>query len=141
MLAIKKAYAGEFRHFLSILRLAMLDNRLFVAFPKKKFTYLTILKQLQKQGFIESYEERPELVVVSLKQTYWKSSQLPLHAFSNIELMRCNKYKTGTVRQITQFYRTQGQFVECVLSTDNGVTSGLKALAIKTGGIPLFKIY
>jgi len=70
MLTIKKAYAGEFKHFLSILRLAMLDNRLFVTFPKKKFTYLTILQQLQKQGFIESYEERQELIIVSLKQSY-----------------------------------------------------------------------
>lgn len=123
------------------MRLAMLDNRLFVTFPKKKFTYLTILQQLQKQGFIESYEERQELIIVSLKQSYWKSAQLPLHAFSNIELMQCNKYKTSTVRQIIQFYRTQGQFVQCALSTDNGVISGLTALSIKKGGIPLFKIY
>jgi ribosomal protein S8 len=67
---IKKAYMGEFRHFLSILRLAVLDNRLFITFPKKKFNYLAILKQLQNQGFIESCEERGELIVVSLKQTY-----------------------------------------------------------------------
>ena len=67
---IKKAYQGEFKHLLSILRLAMLDNRSYVAFSKNKFSYSKILAMLQSFGFIEGYEERSEIIIVSIKQTY-----------------------------------------------------------------------
>lgn len=67
---IKKAYQGEFKHLLSILRLAVLDNRAYVAFPKKKFNYTGILRELRVAGFIESYEDRKEIIVIGLKQTY-----------------------------------------------------------------------
>lgn len=67
---IKKAYQGEFKHLLSILRLAVLDNRSYVAFSKKKFNYLALLSYLKTAGFIESYEQRKEIVVIGLKQTY-----------------------------------------------------------------------
>lgn len=67
---IKKAYQGEFKHLLSILRLAVLDNRVYVSFPKKKFNYTNILRELRFAGFIESYEDRKEIILISLKQTY-----------------------------------------------------------------------
>ena len=67
---IKKAYQGEFKHLLSILRLAILDDRTYVAFPKKKFNYSAILRTLRAAGFIESYEDRTEVLVIGLKQTY-----------------------------------------------------------------------
>jgi hypothetical protein len=67
---IKKAYQGEFRHLLAILRLAVLDNRTHVTFSKKKFKYLGILQALRAEGFIESYEDRKEIIVIGLKQTY-----------------------------------------------------------------------
>jgi hypothetical protein len=67
---IKKAYQGEFKHLLSILRAAVLDNRTYVAFPKKKFAYLPILRSLRTAGIIESYDERDEIVIIGLKQVY-----------------------------------------------------------------------
>ena len=67
---IKKAYQGEFKHLLSILRLAVLDDRTYVTFPKKKFSYSTILQSLRVAGFIESYEDRKEIIIIGLKQTY-----------------------------------------------------------------------
>jgi ribosomal protein S8 len=70
VLTIKKAHHGEFRNLLSSLRSAALDNRPYIAFPKKKFNYLFILKQLQGEGFIEGYENRGEILIVHLKQTY-----------------------------------------------------------------------
>ena len=67
---IKKAYQGEFKHLLSILRLAVLDDRTYVAFSKKKFNYTAILQPPRAAGFIESYEDRKEIVIIGLKQTY-----------------------------------------------------------------------
>jgi hypothetical protein len=67
---IKKAYLGEFRHLLSILRLAALDGRTYVAFPKRKANYISLLHQLRRAGFVESYEDRKEIIIINLKQTY-----------------------------------------------------------------------
>ena len=67
---IKKAYAGEFRYLLSILRLAGKDGRSYVAFPKRKFKYTAMLQQLCELGILENFEEREELLVINLKQTY-----------------------------------------------------------------------
>jgi hypothetical protein len=67
---IKKAYMGEFRHLLSILRMASKDNRCYVAFSKRKFRYTVMLQQLRQLGLIESFEERDELIIVNLKQIY-----------------------------------------------------------------------
>jgi ribosomal protein S8 len=67
---IINAYQGEFKHLLSILRLAVLDGRSYVTFPKKKFNYSSILRVLRTAGFIESYEDRKEIIIVGLKQTY-----------------------------------------------------------------------
>lgn len=67
---IKKAFQGEFRYLLSILRLAVLDNRSYVIFQKKKFNYFNILATLRTEGFIESFEDRGEIIVIGLKQIY-----------------------------------------------------------------------
>jgi len=69
-LTIKKAHHGEFKQVLAALRLATLDNRSFVAIPKKKLVYRSILGVLLRSGFIEGFEERGETIVINLKQTY-----------------------------------------------------------------------
>lgn len=138
---IKKAYQGEFKHLLSILRLAVLDNRSYVSFAKKKFNYTPILKLIHTEGFIESYEERQEIIIVSLKQTYWKSFQLPVHAFSDLEKVRMNKKSTATSKQLIKQQMRQGQVPHVSISTDRGAISAREAVSKKIGGMPLFKIY
>jgi len=138
---IKKAYQGEFKHLLSILRLAVLDNRSYVAFPKKKFNYTPILKLLHTEGFVESYEDRKEIIIISLKQTYWKSFQLPVHAFSSLEAVRMNKSMTASSKQLAKQNMRQGQIPHVSVSTDCGIMSSREAASKKVGGLPLFKIY
>lgn len=138
---IKKAYQGEFKHLLSILRLAVLDNRAYVAFSKKKFNYSPILKLLHSEGFIESYEDRKEIVIVNLKQTYWKCFQLPIHAFSTLENVRMNRRMTASSKQIVKQNLREGQFPHLSVSTDKGIMSGREAARKNLGGMPLFRIY
>lgn len=138
---IKKAYQGEFKHLLSILRLAVLDNRSYVAFPKNKFNYLAILKLLHSEGFIESYEDRKEILIINLKQTYWKSFQLPVHAFSSLEKVHISKSSTATAKQLARLSVRQGQIPGVVISTDRGIAPLRSAVSKKIGGMPLFKIY
>jgi len=138
---IKKAYQGEFKHLLSILRLAMLDNRAYVAFPKKKFDYSPVLKLLHDEGFVESYEDRKEIVIINLKQMYWKSFQSPVHPFSSLEGARINKRMTASSKQLLRQNLRQGQVPHLSISTDKGVMSSRSAASKKIGGIPLFYIY
>jgi len=141
MSTIKNSRYGEFTHLLAILRLAVLDNRQYVAFPKKKFNYLFILKNLQMCGFIDNWEERGEILVINLKQTYWKTLQHPLQAFSNIEKVRLNRRMTATAKQFIKIQKLHGQAVYYSISTDAGIISGWDASSKKIGGLPLFKIY
>ena len=39
-------------------------------FPKKKFGYAAILRTLRSAGFIESFIDRQEIIIIELKQTY-----------------------------------------------------------------------
>ena len=61
---------GEFRHLLSVLRLAAKDGRSHIAFPKRKFKYVVLLSQLRDLGFVENFEHRGELLIINLKQVY-----------------------------------------------------------------------
>ena len=70
MLIIKKAHKAEFLQLLTAVQLAMLDCRSYIALPKKKFNYVAVLLLLQANGFIEGFEERGEILVIRLKQTY-----------------------------------------------------------------------
>lgn len=92
-------------------------------------------------GFIESYEDRKEIIVIGLKQTYWRSFQHPVHAFSSVESVRASKRCTASARQIVKHQLRQGQVQYLSISTDRGIITGQEASAKKLGGIPLFKIY
>ena len=138
---IKKAYQGEFNHLLSILRLAVLDNRSYVAFPKNKFNYKRILNMLQSFGFIEGYEERSEIMILRLKQTYWKSFREPIKAFSSVEAFKISKAGAIKCKNLKKQVQATGQSPFIAISTDSGVLSGQMAVQKNTGGLPLFIIY
>lgn len=141
MITIKKAYHGEFKHLLSLIRSALLNNLTFVTFPKKKLNYLGILRQLQLQGYIESFEQRGEVLAIGLKHRHVESRVSVVHSLSHIESVRLNKRQTSTAKQIKKHQILQGQAVYYAISTDVGLISGIDASSRKIGGIPLFKIY
>ena len=137
---IKKAYLGEFRHLLSILRLANLDNRCYVAFPKRKFKYVNIVKQLQDLGLIENFEERNEILIVHLKQAYWGSFAIPFKAFTDVESANSRLRKYRSAKAIEKNQLLQGRFVHTSITTDKGLLFDSEAARIKKGGLPLFQI-
>jgi ribosomal protein S8 len=67
---IKHAQPNELRNLLSILQRACKNDRLFVTFTKKKYNYIIILKLLYEQGFIQSFEEKGNFLIIRLKQTH-----------------------------------------------------------------------
>ena len=70
MQIIKKAYSGEFRYLLAVIKRAALKDQKIIIFPKRKFIYHKIMRLLYTEGFIQSYEERGEFLIIRLKQTY-----------------------------------------------------------------------
>lgn len=67
---IKTGNHNEFRNLLAAIRLAMLNKREYIAFPKKKFKYKNIMLALSKHGFIGGYEERGEFLVIYFTTMY-----------------------------------------------------------------------
>jgi ribosomal protein S8 len=140
MIIIKKAYKAEFLQLLSVIRLATLSGRSYVAFSKKKFNYIKILLMLQYNGFIEGFEERGEMLIVKLRQTYFKSMQPPLKSIVTIENIRVGKRGAISAKKLSKLQKLQGQAPLILLTTNLGVISGLQGSACAVGGIPLFKI-
>ena len=132
---------GEFRHLLSVLRLAAKDGRSYIAFPKRKFKYVALLNQLRDLGFVENFEHRGELLIINLKQVYWKSFQNPVRAFEDIETLSGRLRHDRSRKGLAKSQLRQGHFVYAVVTTDRGVVGGFEAAAKKIGGLPLFKIY
>lgn len=138
---MKTAFRGEFRNLLAMLRLAILDGRNLVTFSKKKHKYLAIMEVLQLEGFIESFEERGELLIIRLKQTYWATSNRPTPAFSEVSaLTRMHRKGTMNARDLTKIQRLKGQTQSYFVSTDKGILTGSEASKQHVGGIPLFRI-
>jgi ribosomal protein S8 len=141
MALIKTAFRGEFRNLLAILRLAILDGRTLVTFAKKKYRYLFIMKTLKHEGFIESFEERGEFLLVRLKQAYWTSCSRPASAFTEISsLVRLHRKDTMNARDLVKLQRLRGQAQTHFVSTDKGILVGSEAAKHHAGGIPLFRI-
>ena len=67
---IKKGARSEFRNLIAALRVTMLDGKRVFTFAKNKYRYVSLMRILQNEGFIESFEERGDFLVVRLKQTY-----------------------------------------------------------------------
>jgi len=64
-----------------------------------------------------------------------------MHAFTTIAAVRLNKGGTVAAPELVKAQQRYGYAAEFVLTADRGITSGFTAIARKTGGIPLFKIY
>lgn len=67
---IKQAQKAELRNLLSLIQRANKNDRNILAVTKKKYNYLPILKLLYNSGFIQSFEDKGEFLLVRLKQTY-----------------------------------------------------------------------
>ena len=67
---IKKAYLGEFRNLLSILRQASLNNRSCVIFRREVFKNTEMLNQLKAEGLIDNFQYRKNFLIIQMKQTY-----------------------------------------------------------------------
>jgi ribosomal protein S8 len=138
---IKKTAHNEFRHFLSLIRIAMLDDRAVITFSKRKFIYESIMQALLAAGFIAGFEERGEFVIVRLKQTYWQSAYKPLLAFTEItRLKRIRRKNTISKQDVFKLQRLKGHSEHFFISTDQGIQTNFNSSRSQKGGIPLFRI-
>ena len=138
---LKQNYGGEFRNLLSAIRLAMLDRRDYISFPKSKFKYTNLITSLVKEGFIESFEERGTLLVIYLKHTYSLSYESEGSVFYSIKpLARLHRKNTVSGRKYCYLKRVKGAAESFYINTDRGILTNLEVSKIFTGGFPLFLI-
>jgi ribosomal protein S8 len=66
----KSLSKGEFRNLLSAVKLAVLSEKSYIMFPKKKYYYINLMSVLVAEGFIEGFEERGSYIIIYLKHTH-----------------------------------------------------------------------
>lgn len=94
---IKTGNYSEFRNLLAVMRLAALQRRQYIGLPKKKFKYAFILIKLVEGGFISSYEERGEFLLIHFSSAFAIGFTHHTIAFTNIDPMKRVR-RSGTVR-------------------------------------------
>jgi ribosomal protein S8 len=69
-LKIKQTNNNQVRHLLALLQNANQNSCNVVIVKKEKFQYKPLLKILQNNGIIQSFEEKKAFLFVRLKKTY-----------------------------------------------------------------------
>lgn len=138
---IKKSSKNEIKKLITLIKQAVLDNRNWFAIPKSKFRFEKLLKILVNQGFIESYEESHDLLIIRLKHTYWKAATYPTQSIAYIKpITRVRRKSSIEARDLAKAQRLQGQTWDFFASTDKGVLIEKENRRYWRGGMPLFKI-
>jgi len=138
---VKKAQKGELRHLVSMLQSAVKSNRKLVIFPKKKFKYLVILKILYEFGYIQSFEERGEFLIIRLKQAFWQTHNRPTQSIQYINTYaRVTRRYSIKMQKIQKIQKNSGDSVLRVFTTNFGIITGRQAIEQFCGGVPLILI-
>jgi ribosomal protein S8 len=78
--------------------------------PKRKFRYESLLKILVNHGYVESYEETFDLLVIKLRHHYLKRSINPTQSIQEIlPVARVRRKNSLEARDLAKAQRLQGQ--------------------------------
>jgi ribosomal protein S8 len=133
--------SSELRYLLAAIKRASLDDRTLLTFPKTNFQYKVILKMLQDEGFIQSFQERGDYLLIQLRQTYWKTFGRPTKALIDIKpIMRMRNSSTISARDLKHKQFLEGNQILYLVTTDQGILSGNSAAKQYIGGLPLVKV-
>jgi ribosomal protein S8 len=134
---IKRKYAGEFQHLISSIKKTA-DRRRETLIFKKKGNYSKVLNILVEAGFIKTYHEMPELLIIRLKG-HTITDRIP----SFVELsqkMRVGRKAAIDASDLMKLQRREGGAAYYILSTDRGILTSFEAIRQHLGGKVLFRI-
>lgn len=133
---IKTKSGGFSKFLLSKINLAIKRNQTKLVFKKLK-NYSSLLQILTTQGYIKSYEEYPDLLIIHLKTTIDRRYR------SLIELnfsSRVARKPTASFYHLNKLQRRQGFVSDYILATDRGLLTSNEALFKKIGGKIIVKL-
>lgn len=138
---VKQTSKEEIKKLITLIRQAVLNKRNWLVMPKQKYRYENILRILFDQGFIEGYEEMNDLLIIRLRQQYWKNPVSPITSIVAIKpFVRVRRKSTIEARDISKFQRLSGQTWDFIISTDKGIILEKDNKRNWCGGLPLFRI-
>jgi ribosomal protein S8 len=116
------------------------SNLPLLVFKNVNLLYLKVLSFLKNEGFIQSFTKKENIVILHLKETYWKSSTK-----GKMSMQDCggayNKAKKQTIKKKDLKKMERGaQASLTLLNTDKGFLTQKKALQKKLGGVPILKV-
>jgi len=136
-----KNHQNETRNLLATLKKASKDNREIVILQKKNFYYKPVLKILHNKGFIQSFEEKKDFIIVRLKQTFWKARLTPVKALLDISnISRVSKKFAVKYKKIVQKFNKKGEAFVHIFGTDRGLVTDKELANLGRGGFPLIKV-
>jgi|GEM_PF-4746536 ribosomal protein S8 len=134
---LKRKYAGEFQHLLSSIKKSADRGRKTLLF-KKRGDYNNVLALLVKMGFIQSYQEWPEVLKIQLKQL---NKPRCFKAFVELHKgKRVGRKASVGLYELTKLQRRESGAAYYVLNTDRGVMTSVDAINLHIGGKILFRI-
>jgi ribosomal protein S8 len=135
---IKRKYSGELQHLISSIKKAADRSQETVIFKKSGRYHAAVLDVLVQAGFIKTYKELPELLVIRLK-SHGFTHQVP----SFVELAkvsRVGRQANINIQQLTKLQRREGGAAYYIMSTDQGIMTSFEAIARHISGKVLFRI-
>ena len=134
---IKKNSGGYINHLLTRLNRAV-DGWKTQVVVKKLGSVSTVLNILVREGFIKSYTEYPDLVVVMLKVSFINSRSESINEIRPI--VRFGRKTALPLQSLKTTLQKSGTTPCIILHTDKGLLTSLEAVRLNVGGKGLIQI-
>lgn len=135
----KQHYNKEFFSLLATIKKASTKNLEFVFF-KKQNNHNVILKLLLAEGFIFSFQDYSNFVIIRLKSA--AQNNINSKSFTTLKTTHRLSRKNFTVslQELISLQRREGAATYYILTTDQGLLTSFAAIEKGVGGKLLFKI-
>jgi ribosomal protein S8 len=135
---IKKNTGGYINHLLTRLHRAIASRKSSIVVKKLGSASSKILNILVTEGFIKSYVEYPDLIVVNLKVSFLE------HRFEGMTAIRpVSRYGRKTalpLQMLKTTFRRSGSTPCIILQTDKGLSTSVDAIRLNIGGKGVIQI-
>lgn len=135
----KQAVNKEFFSLISAIKKAS-DKGLEFLFFKKKKNHFLILQLLRTEGFIISYQEHPNFLVIRLKSNVQRGRNTRTFSILSAAQRIGRKNFTVALQELIKLQRREGMSAYYILNTDHGLITSFAAIEKGIGGKLLIKI-
>lgn len=139
LISVKQHYNKEFFHLVTSIKKAS-DKNLEFLFFKKQASHSLILKLLLTEGFIVSFQEHSNFLIIRLKSTIQNNFNTKSFSILKNTQRLSRKNLTVSLQELISLQRREGVSTYYILNTDQGLLTSFSAIEKKVGGKLLLKI-